>query len=274
MPAVRRPVALTERLVESLDVEIREMGVGDPTLGKQVRKLVGAVGGRIERWRALLGTDEPWADEVQRSLYLDDPASPDAVACERIAAARILEQADRSQPRRPLRGEDGMTDDFAHRLPLNQIRDGERIELSADEDERARIADRLGLRALDRVDAHATLERKGEVVRARGRLEGQPLPKLRRNQRSRSRPASTSRSTLTSCRSRYPANRKMRSNWSGPTATSSSTTALRSTWAARSPIRSRLASIPIRAAQARKPRSRKRACCRKPRPARSPPLPS
>ena len=64
-----------------------------------------------------------------------------------------------------------MTDDFAHRLPLNQIRDGERIELSADEDERIRIADRLGLRALNRVDAHATLERKGGIVRARGRLK-------------------------------------------------------------------------------------------------------
>ena len=64
-----------------------------------------------------------------------------------------------------------MTDDFAHRLPLNQIRDGERIELSADENERSRIADRLGLQALDRVDAHATLERKGEIVRARGRLK-------------------------------------------------------------------------------------------------------
>jgi cytochrome b pre-mRNA-processing protein 3 len=74
-------VALTERLVESLDVEIREMGVGDPTLGKQVRKLVGAVGGRIERWRTLIETDGPWADEVQRSLYLDDPADRDALAC-------------------------------------------------------------------------------------------------------------------------------------------------------------------------------------------------
>ena len=47
-------VALTERLVESLDTEIREMGVGDPTLGKQVRRLVGAVSGRVDRWRALL----------------------------------------------------------------------------------------------------------------------------------------------------------------------------------------------------------------------------
>lgn len=64
-----------------------------------------------------------------------------------------------------------MTDDFAHRLPLNQIRDGERIELSADESERTKVAERLGLRSLDRLEAHATLERKGEIVRARGRLK-------------------------------------------------------------------------------------------------------
>jgi uncharacterized metal-binding protein YceD (DUF177 family) len=64
-----------------------------------------------------------------------------------------------------------MSDEFAHRLPLNQIRDGERIDLSADEAERRRIADRLGLRSLDRLEAHATLERKGAIVRARGRLK-------------------------------------------------------------------------------------------------------
>ena len=64
-----------------------------------------------------------------------------------------------------------MTDDFAHRLPLNQIRDGERIELSADEAERRRVAERLGLRSLDRLEAHASLERKGEIVRSRGRLK-------------------------------------------------------------------------------------------------------
>ena len=64
-----------------------------------------------------------------------------------------------------------MTDDFAHRLPLNQIRDGDRTDLVADEGERKLIADRLDLRGLDRLEAHATLERKGEIVRARGRLK-------------------------------------------------------------------------------------------------------
>ena len=64
-----------------------------------------------------------------------------------------------------------MSDDFAHLLPLNQIRDGDRIDLSADESERGKIAERLGLRSLDRLEAHATLERKGEIIRARGRLK-------------------------------------------------------------------------------------------------------
>ena len=64
-----------------------------------------------------------------------------------------------------------MSDEFAHRLPLNQIRDGERLDLSAAEGERRRFAERLGLRSLDRLEAHATLDRKGEIVRARGRLK-------------------------------------------------------------------------------------------------------
>ena len=72
-------VALTERLVESLDTEIREMGVGDPTLGKQVRRLVGAVSGRVDRWRPLLDSDESWSDEIRRNLYLGEDADAAAV---------------------------------------------------------------------------------------------------------------------------------------------------------------------------------------------------
>ncbi len=73
-------VALTERLVETLDAEIREMGLGDPTIGKQVRKLIGAVASRVERWRPVVVSDQPWTEEVQRSTYGDDPAPAAALA--------------------------------------------------------------------------------------------------------------------------------------------------------------------------------------------------
>ena len=73
-------VALTERLVETLDAEIREMGLGEPALGKQVRKLVGAVGRRVERWRLIVEGDRPWTEEVQRSVYAGDEAPAGALA--------------------------------------------------------------------------------------------------------------------------------------------------------------------------------------------------
>jgi uncharacterized metal-binding protein YceD (DUF177 family) len=63
-----------------------------------------------------------------------------------------------------------MTDLFAHHLRLDQIRDGERLDLVADEGERQAIASRLRLDSLKRLEAHATLSRTGEVVRAEGRL--------------------------------------------------------------------------------------------------------
>src|SRR5207237_944469 len=63
-----------------------------------------------------------------------------------------------------------MTDRFAHQLRLGQVRDGERIDLTADEPECSAIAARLGIEALDRLEAHATLSRSGDTVRAEGRL--------------------------------------------------------------------------------------------------------
>jgi uncharacterized metal-binding protein YceD (DUF177 family) len=63
-----------------------------------------------------------------------------------------------------------MSDRFAHQLRLEQIRDGERLELVADETERSAIARRLGLQSLERLEAHVMLTRTGEAVRATGRL--------------------------------------------------------------------------------------------------------
>ena len=63
-----------------------------------------------------------------------------------------------------------MNDSFAHHLRLDQIRDGERIDLVADEGERAAIASRLGIPSLARLEAHAALSRSGESMRADGRV--------------------------------------------------------------------------------------------------------
>jgi len=63
-----------------------------------------------------------------------------------------------------------MSDSFGHRLRLDQIRDGERLDLIADRAERATIANRLRLSNIDRLDAHVCLSRNGDVVRASGRL--------------------------------------------------------------------------------------------------------
>ena len=76
--------------------------------------------------------------------------------------------------------------DFAHRLSLDQIRDGDRLDILADDEERLAVADRLGLLTLERLEAHAILSRDGQRIRATGRLKasldqscvatGEPVP--------------------------------------------------------------------------------------------------
>jgi uncharacterized metal-binding protein YceD (DUF177 family) len=55
-------------------------------------------------------------------------------------------------------------------LKLDQLRDGERVELLADEAERKSIAERLGLSDLDCLQAYATLTRNGALIEADGRI--------------------------------------------------------------------------------------------------------
>lgn len=62
-------VALTERFIEVMQSEHRELGLGDPTLGKTVRRLVGALGRRVELWRAAVADGGTWDDAVRDSLH-------------------------------------------------------------------------------------------------------------------------------------------------------------------------------------------------------------
>jgi cytochrome b pre-mRNA-processing protein 3 len=64
-------VPLAERFAEAMDVEHRELGIGDPTLGKKVRKLVGALARRVELWRDAVDGDH-WDDAVAASLNAVD----------------------------------------------------------------------------------------------------------------------------------------------------------------------------------------------------------
>ena len=63
--------------------------------------------------------------------------------------------------------------DFAHRLAIDSIRDGDRLDLTADEGERAAVAKRLDLLSLDRLEAHVMLHRDGKTVNCEGRVKAQ-----------------------------------------------------------------------------------------------------
>jgi len=66
----RISVALTERFIEVMESEHRELGLGDPTLGKTVRKLVAMLGRRVELWRDTTGDA---LEATLQSLYKNPP---------------------------------------------------------------------------------------------------------------------------------------------------------------------------------------------------------
>lgn len=74
----RASVALTERFIEVMESEHRELGLGDPTLGKTVRKLVGSLARRTALWRAAVAGERDWNEPARESLY-KGAASADAL---------------------------------------------------------------------------------------------------------------------------------------------------------------------------------------------------
>ncbi|MXO89339.1 ubiquinol-cytochrome C chaperone family protein [Pontixanthobacter aquaemixtae] len=78
LPATAR---LTELFVEDIDGQLRETGMGDPTLGKKMGKLMEAMGGRIGAYRdALASGKEAMTAAVQRNVTLAEGGDPAAMA--------------------------------------------------------------------------------------------------------------------------------------------------------------------------------------------------
>ena len=79
-------VLLAERFAEDMDGNLRQIGVGDLVVGKQLGRMMGALGGRLGALRdALAGTGD-LAGPVRRNIFHDAPPSEDAV---RLVAGRI-----------------------------------------------------------------------------------------------------------------------------------------------------------------------------------------
>ena len=59
---------------------MREEGFGDPSLGKQVRMMVGSLASRVERWQQVVEQDGGWREAIVTSLYRDEPPGEAEVA--------------------------------------------------------------------------------------------------------------------------------------------------------------------------------------------------
>lgn len=89
-------VALTERFIEVMEAEHRELGFGDPGLGKKVRRLVSALARRTELWRSAVTGERDWPAIVAVGVY-DGDASADALRHTSEALKRIWARLERGE---------------------------------------------------------------------------------------------------------------------------------------------------------------------------------
>ena len=77
---LERAPRLAECFIADMDVQMREEGFGDPSLGKQVRMMVGSLASRVDRWKGAIERDGDWREATVASLYRDEPPGEAEVA--------------------------------------------------------------------------------------------------------------------------------------------------------------------------------------------------
>ena len=85
-------VYLTELFVDDMDGQLRETGMGDPTLGKQMGRLVSVLGGRLGALREAGRSEDAVAEVIVRNAAIAGDGRAAAAAL--IAFAEKLDQAD------------------------------------------------------------------------------------------------------------------------------------------------------------------------------------
>lgn len=85
-PLNRQMVLLTETFIDDMDGSLRQVGIGDLMVGKQVGNMMSALGGRLTAFRAAFGERGALESVVRRNLFREAPPSGRAVeaAAERL----------------------------------------------------------------------------------------------------------------------------------------------------------------------------------------------
>jgi cytochrome b pre-mRNA-processing protein 3 len=84
--------ALVDELFQDMDRSLREMGVGDLSVGKKVRKMAEVFYGRIAAYdRALAGPEGELAAAIARNVFPDSPEAAGSPGVQRLAAY-VLDQ--------------------------------------------------------------------------------------------------------------------------------------------------------------------------------------
>jgi len=89
---------LAEIFIDDMDGQIRQIGFGDLVVGKQVGRMVGALGGRLAAYRAGLAGEAPLGEALVRNLYRGEAPAADELAyveAQVRALAATLAQRDR-----------------------------------------------------------------------------------------------------------------------------------------------------------------------------------
>lgn len=76
----QQSVWLTEIFVDDMDGQLRQIGIGDLLVGKHIGKMMSALGGRLEAYRAGSVSVEALMPALERNLYRGAPPAPSAVA--------------------------------------------------------------------------------------------------------------------------------------------------------------------------------------------------
>jgi len=77
--AAQMSAHLTERFIDDMDAQVRQIGFGDMVVGKQVGRMMGMLGGRLGAYRE--GVAHDTLDEaLARNLWRGDPPAAAAVA--------------------------------------------------------------------------------------------------------------------------------------------------------------------------------------------------